>query len=488
MGLSNLHESTRRVKHPHHHLPISLSLAPLVMLVGMLAVTIRTYGSDSLSGPSQVVLLMSAAICCVIGSVFARVPWRKFEQSITQHISQVATALIILLFIGALGGAWMVSGIVPTMIYYGLELIHPSVFLASTCVISALVSIMTGSSWTTIATIGLALMGIGRAQGFEEGWIAGAIISGAYFGDKVSPLSDTTVLAAGACDVPLFTHIRYMMLTTIPSMALALILFIVTGLLRDTGDLTQLETFRTALAERFHISPWLMLVPLLTAIMIVRRLPAIVTMFASTLLAMVFALLFQPEALTEIGGGDLFSGAMQSVFGSTSLTTSDPMLSELAATRGMSGMMSTIWLILCAVCFGATMTAGGMTEGITRMFISFAKGRVSTVSSTVASGLLLNATVADQYICILLSGNVFRNIYEKRNLESRLLSRTTEDAVTVTSVLVPWNSCGMTQSTVLGVSTLTYLPYCFFNLISPFMSILMAAIGYQFRPRRTEVQ
>ena len=488
MGLSNLHESTRRVRHPHHHLPISLSLAPLVMLVGMLAVTIRTYGSDSLSGPSQVVLLMSAAICCVIGSVFARVPWRKFEQTITQNISQVATALIILLFIGALGGAWMVSGIVPTMIYYGLELIHPSVFLASTCVISALVSIMTGSSWTTIATIGLALMGIGRAQGFEEGWIAGAIISGAYFGDKVSPLSDTTVLAAGACDVPLFTHIRYMMLTTIPSMVVALLLFIVAGLLHDTGDLTQLETFRLALAGRFHISLWLMLVPLLTAVMIVRRLPAIVTMFASTLLAMVFALLFQPEALTEIGGGDLFSGAMQSVFGSSSLTTSDPMLSELAATRGMSGMMSTIWLILCAVCFGATMTAGGMTEGITRMFISFAKGRVSTVSSTVASGLLLNATVADQYICILLSGNVFRNIYEKRNLESRLLSRTTEDAVTVTSVLVPWNSCGMTQSTVLGVSTLTYLPYCFFNLISPFMSILMAAIGYQIKPRRKEVQ
>ena len=488
MGLSNLHESTRRVRHPHHHLPISLSLAPLVMLVGMLAVTIRTYGSDSLSGPSQVVLLMSAAICCVIGSVFAHVPWRKFEQTITQNISQVATALIILLFIGALGGAWMVSGIVPTMIYYGLELIHPSVFLASTCVISALVSIMTGSSWTTIATIGLALMGIGRAQGFEEGWIAGAIISGAYFGDKVSPLSDTTVLAAGACDVPLFTHIRYMMLTTIPSMVVALLLFIVAGLLHDTGDLTQLETFRRALAGRFHISLWLMLVPLLTAVMIVRRLPAIVTMFASTLLAMVFALLFQPEALTEIGGGDLFSGAMQSVFGSTSLTTSDPMLSELAATRGMSGMMSTIWLILCAVCFGATMTAGGMTEGITRMFISFAKGRMSTVSSTVASGLLLNATVADQYICILLSGNVFRNIYEKRNLESRLLSRTTEDAVTVTSVLVPWNSCGMTQSTVLGVSTLTYLPYCFFNLISPFMSILMAAIGYQIKPRRKEVQ
>ena len=488
MGLSNLHESTRRVRHPHHHLPISLSLAPLVMLVGMLAVTIRTYGSDSLSGPSQVVLLMSAAICCVIGSVFAQVPWRKFEQTITQNISQVATALIILLFIGALGGAWMVSGIVPTMIYYGLELIHPSVFLASTCVISALVSIMTGSSWTTIATIGLALMGIGRAQGFEEGWIAGAIISGAYFGDKVSPLSDTTVLAAGACDVPLFTHIRYMMLTTIPSMVVALVLFIVAGMLHDTGDLTQLETFRLALAGRFHISLWLMLVPLLTAVMIVRRLPAIVTMFASTLLAMVFALLFQPEALTEIGGGDLFSGAMQSVFGSTSLTTSDPMLSELAATRGMSGMMSTIWLILCAVCFGATMTAGGMTEGITRMFISFAKGRVSTVSSTVASGLLLNATVADQYICILLSGNVFRNIYEKRNLESRLLSRTTEDAVTVTSVLVPWNSCGMTQSTVLGVSTLTYLPYCFFNLISPFMSILMAAIGYQIKPRRKEVQ
>lgn len=486
MGLSNLQDTLKRRKYPHHHLSITLSLAPLVMLVGMLAVTIHTYGSNSLSGPSQVVLLMSSAICCLIGIGVAGVPWRKFEQSITQNISQVATALIILLFIGALGGAWMVSGIVPTMIYYGLEIIHPSVFLASTCIISALVSIMTGSSWTTIATIGLALMGIGKAQGFDEGWIAGAIISGAYFGDKVSPLSDTTVLAAGACDVPLFTHIRYMLLTTIPSMAVALIIFIAAGLMRYSGDIGQLETFRQALSARFYISPWLMLVPLITAVMIVKRLPAIVTMFASTLLAMVFGLIFQPEALGEIGGGDLFSGAMQSVFGPTTLSTSDAMLGELVSTRGMAGMMSTIWLILCAVCFGATMTAGGMTAGITRMFISFAKGRVSTVTSTVASGLLLNATVADQYICILLSGNVFRNIYEKHNLEARLLSRTTEDAVTVTSVLVPWNSCGMTQSTVLGVSTLTYLPYCFFNIISPFMSIIMAMIGFRIMPRKKE--
>ena len=472
-----------------HPLPsIGLSLLPVGTLVALLALVIYIFGGDALSGGSQVVLLFATALCAVIAHFHSHIKWETLEHHIAENIMGIAPSILILLLIGTLSGTWMVSGVVPSLIYYGLQILQSDLFLVACCVLCALVSVMTGSSWTTIATIGIALIGIGEAQGFPTGWIAGAIISGAYFGDKMSPLSDTTVLAAGACDVPLFTHIRYMMLTTIPSMVVALLLFIVAGLLHDTGDLTQLETFRLALAGRFHISLWLMLVPLLTAVMIVRRLPAIVTMFASTLLAMVFALLFQPEALTEIGGGDLFSGAMQSVFGSTSLTTSDPMLSELAATRGMSGMMSTIWLILCAVCFGATMTAGGMTEGITRMFISFAKGRVSTVSSTVASGLLLNATVADQYICILLSGNVFRNIYEKRNLESRLLSRTTEDAVTVTSVLVPWNSCGMTQSTVLGVSTLTYLPYCFFNLISPFMSILMAAIGYQIKPRRKEVQ
>ena len=468
-------------------LPIWLALTPLVLLMVMLVFTVRAFGDESLGGPSQIVMLAASSVCCVIGRWAGKVRWREFENQIANSISQVSSAMVILLFIGALGGAWMVSGVVPMMIYYGLDIIHPSVFLVSTCVISAVVSVMTGSSWTTIATIGVALMGIGKAQGFDEGWIAGAIISGAYFGDKVSPLSDTTVLTSSVCRVNLFAHIRFMMITTIPSFLIALSVFLVAGFSHTAVDNGHLAACQEAITGRFNISIWLLVVPVATVVMIAKRLPALVTMFASTLLGVVFALLFQAGIVAEIADGDLFRGAMRAVYGSTAIQTSNPMLDQLVATRGMEGMLSTVWLILCAMCFGATMTAGGMTAGITRLFIRFAHGRISTVGSTVATGLVLNNTVADQYMGILLSCNVFREIYDKNGLEPRLLSRATEDSVTVTSVLVPWNTCGMTQSTVLGVATLTYLPYCFFNILSPLMSIVVAATGFRCsRPAKGE--
>lgn len=462
------------------HLPSPLiSLLPLVVLVLMLVATIRAYGSDSLLGASQVTLLVVSAFCVLLGTTVLGVPWADFERMITKNVASVTSAIIILLLIGALSGTWMVSGVVPSLIYYGVKIIHPDVFLASTCIISALVSVMTGSSWTTIATIGIALMGIGRAQGFDDGWIAGAIISGAYFGDKISPLSDTTVLASGAVGVPIFKHIRYMLITTIPSLVIALIIFTFAGFMQQSNSSAEIEQFTSALAGRFHISAWLLMVPVLTGVMIARKVPPIATLFLSTLLAVVFSLVFQSDALHEIAGGDLFKGAMQSVYGQTSLSTSNPMLTSLVATRGMAGMMGTIWLIICAMCFGGAMEAGGMVRGITQMFVRMIRGRVSLVASTVCSGLMLNLAVADQYICVLLTGNMFKKIYDRQQYERRLLSRTTEDSVTVTSVLVPWNTCGMTQSTVLGVPTLTYLPYCFFNLISPLMSICVAALGYK---------
>ncbi len=462
------------------HLPSPLiSLLPLVVLVLMLVATIRAYGSDSLLGASQVTLLVVSAFCVLLGTTVLGVPWADFERMITKNVASVTSAIIILLLIGALSGTWMVSGVVPSLIYYGVKIIHPDVFLASTCIISALVSVMTGSSWTTIATIGIALMGIGRAQGFDDGWIAGAIISGAYFGDKISPLSDTTVLASGAVGVPIFKHIRYMLITTIPSLIIALIIFTFAGFMQQSNSSAEIEQFTSALAGRFHISAWLLMVPVLTGVMIARKVPPIATLFLSTLLAVVFSLVFQSDALREIAGGDLFKGAMQSVYGQTSLSTSNPMLTSLVATRGMAGMMGTIWLIICAMCFGGAMEAGGMVRGITQMFVRMIRGRVSLVASTVCSGLMLNLAVADQYICVLLTGNMFKKIYDRQQYERRLLSRTTEDSVTVTSVLVPWNTCGMTQSTVLGVPTLTYLPYCFFNLISPLMSICVAALGYK---------
>ena len=469
-------DSTKKIPSP------LVSLLPIALLAGMLFATISTFGSDALSGGSQISLLVTTSCCVLIGMAFYRIPWKDFELAITNNIAGVATALLILLIIGALSGIWMVSGVVPTLIYYGMQIIHPDFFLASTCLICALVSVMTGSSWTTIATIGIALMGIGKAQGFHEGWIAGAIISGAYFGDKVSPLSDTTILASSVTDTPLFTHIRYMMITTVPSLLIAVILFTVMGLTHDGGSTAQeMNAFAATLEGKFNITPWLLLVPVVTGILIARKVPSVVTLAISTVLACVAALIFQPDLLREVAGegGGLFKGTMMTCYGSTSLQTNNPILTELVATRGMAGMMNTVWLILCAMCFGGAMTAGGMLGSITSVCVRFIKNRVSTVASTVFSGLFLNIATADQYISIILLGNMFGDIYKRQGYESRLLSRTTEDAVTVTSVLIPWNTCGLTQATILSVPTLTYQPFCFFNLISPLMSILVTATGYK---------
>ena len=460
----------------------------------MLAVTIYLFGSDALGGGSQVCLLAATGVCVLIGMIGFQRKWKHFEKAITNNISGIATAVIILLIIGALSGAWMVSGVVPTLIYYGIQIIHPSFFLVSTCLICCIVSVMTGSSWTTIATIGIALMGIGEAQGFEPGWIAGAIISGAYFGDKVSPLSDTTVLAASVTGSPIFSHIRYLLFTTIPSLVITLIIFSIAGFSHEASNTENIAEFTQALGDKFHISGWLMIVPLATAIMIAKKVPSLITLFISTALAVIFAVIFQPNLLVEIAGEtgnhalNMIKGGMSILFGSTSLDAGNSQINELIATRGMSGMLDTIWLIICAMCFGGAMTAGGMLESITRVFTRFAKTRVSMVSSTVASGLFLNITTADQYISIILTGNMFRDIYEENGYEGRLLGRTAEDAVTVTSPLIPWNTCGMTQATILNVPTLTYLPYCFFNYISPLMSIIVAATGYSIVRKCTKPQ
>ncbi len=464
-----------------------VSLLPILLMITMLFFAIRTFGSDCLNGASQICILTTSAVCVLIGMAFYGRRWSDFEQAITKNVSGVTTAIIILLIIGALSGAWMISGVVPTLIYYGIQIIHPDFFLVCTCVICALVSVMTGSSWTTIATIGIALMGIGQAQGFHEGLIAGAIISGAYFGDKVSPLSDTTVLASSVSGVPLFTHLRYLMTTTVPSMAITMLIFTIIGLTHDVSDLGHINEYTTVIGNTFDISLWLLLVPAITAILIARRVPSIITLFISTLLAVCFAFIFQPDLLREIAGEGregfeaLFTGGMQVIYGSTQIETGDTTINELVATRGMSGMLNTIWLIICAMCFGGTMTAGGMLEGITSVFVRYAKRSKGMVTSTVATGLFLNIATADQYISIILTGKMFKKVYERNGFEARLLSRTTEDAVTVTSPLVPWNTCGMTQSTILGVSTLTYLPFCFFNLLSPLMSIFMTAIGYKIK-------
>lgn len=462
-----------------------VSLIPVLVLVILLFFTIRIFGSDALGGGSQVCLLITTALCAAIGMMKYGISWGDVERVIVNNIAGVGNAVVILLIIGALSSAWMLSGVVPTLIYYGVQIIHPDFFLVSSCVICAVVSVMTGSSWTTIATIGIALMGIGKALGFADGWTAGAIISGAYFGDKISPLSDTTILASSVTETPLFKHVRYMMYTTVPSMLLALLIFAIAGFVHASGVNIQVDTFTGALDGRFHISLWLMIVPLITGILIARRVPSIITLFASTLLAAVCMLIFQPDVVREVAGDGiagaeaLFKGTWMILYGGTALDAGAPEVSELIATNGMAGMMDTVWLIICAMCLGGAMTACGMLGSITSMFVRFTHKLVGMVASTVGAGLFLNLTTADQYISIILTGNMFKDIYKKNGYESRLLSRTTEDAVTVTSVLIPWNSCGMTQATILNVPTLTYLPYCFFNYISPLMSIFIASIGYK---------
>lgn len=464
-----------------------VACVPLALLVALIACVVAVFGDESLTGASQVALLVATAVCVTIGLFCKYISWDDFEKAVADKVANISSAIIILLLIGALGGAWMVSGVVPMLIYYGLEILHPSWFLVSACLICAVVSLMTGSSWTTIATIGVALIGIGQALGFSEGWVAGAIISGAYFGDKISPLSDTTVLAASSAGTPLFTHIRYMMYTTVPTFTITLLIFAAMGFVQNRAGHSDIESVRNALANTFNLSPWLFLVPLLTVCMIARRMPSLVVLFLACLLACFAAVVAQDNLLEQIAGDECqgvaqrFRGVMVSVYGSTSLDTGIPSLNDLVATRGMSGMMSTIWLILCATIFGAAMTATRMIDSIMKAILLLVRNTVSLVASTAFVGFFLNVVCADQYLSIVLTSSMFQSTYQNRGYEACLLSRTTEDSATVTSVLIPWNTCGMTQSSVLGVSTIAYLPYCFFNYLSPITTVVIASLGYKIR-------
>lgn len=466
-----------------------IAVIPFIVLVAVLSVVIYVFGADALSGASQVALMFAAGVTVVISMLLYRIPWRKFEEAILDNITSVGTSIVILLLIGAVSGSWMVSGVVPTMIYYGMKVIIPEIFLFASCLISAVIAVMTGSSWTTIATIGVALVGIGTAQGYEPGWIAGAIISGAYFGDKVSPLSDTTVLASSSAGTPLFTHIRFMMVTTIPSFAITLIIFLIVSLTHDHAGTVLAADFSNDLKNSFNISPWLLLVPVLTALLIVKKVSAIATLFIASVIAGIAALIFQPHVIGSVAGmadpssGLSFTGAFKGLFisyyGSTAIETGNAALNELVTTRGMTGMLNTVFLIIAASTFGGTLVGSGMLQSLTDALVSLVKRRVTMVASTVGTGIFANMITGDQYLSILLTSSLYKKLYQERGYESKLLSRSVEDSATVVSVLIPWNSCGMTQATVLKVSTLTYLPYCFFNILSPVMSIIMAAIGYK---------
>ena len=459
-----------------------------IVLITLLICCITVFGNATLDGASQVALLIASGTCVLVGWFKKRVDWGVLEREMTEKVANCTPSIIILLLIGAISGTWMVSGIVPTMIYYGMQILHPQWFLVSSCVLCALISLLIGSSWTTVATIGVALMGIGKAHGFDDGWIAGSIISGAYFGDKLSPLSDTTVLASSVSGTPLFTHIRYMLFTTVPAFTLTLLIFLVAGLSMNVAAMGNVSDFADGLNRTFLISPWLLLVPVVVGYMIARRWPSLVVLFLATLLAAIVALIFQEDRLCEIAnqGNEpgfmvLYEGAIRACYDSTNINTGNDVLNQLVKTRGMAGMMPTIWLIICAQVFAGALTATGLLKEIMGYILRMVRGTFSLVASTVLSGIFLNITTADQFLSIILTSSMFKESYQKHGLENRLLSRSCEDGCTVTSVLVPWNTCGLTQSTVLGVATIAYLPYCFFNLLSPISSIVVAAFGWKIK-------
>lgn len=467
---------------------VGISLIPILILVTLLALNISIFGSDAILGASQVALLFSAGVAIWLAMWLFKVPWQDFEETIKSNIGDVTTAIVILFLIGAISGTWTMSGIVPTFIYYGVKIISPKVFLLTACIICALVSVTIGSSWTTIATIGVALLGIGKALGFSDGMIAGAIISGAYFGDKISPLSDTTVLASSMSKVPMFDHIRYLMYTTVPSIVITLVIFTILGFSHSGSDSSLINEYTSVLDSKFNITPWLLIVPALTAVMIARRMPALIVLALSTATAAIAAVIFQPDIIREIGAsiaGDgsnakiLFTGTIESIYNSVSIETGNPEVNQLVASKGMLGMLNTVYLIICAMCFGAALKASGMLRHLASMILPLTKRRTSLVTSTVVTGTALNGIVSDQYLAIILTSSLFKDVYEKEGYENRLLSRSVEDSATVTSPLYPWSSCGMTQATILSVPTLAYLPYCFFNLISPLMSVTVAVIGYK---------
>ena len=462
-----------------------MSLIPFLVLIALISCCVAVFGSATLDGASQVSLLVASAVSVLIGHFTKRLEWENLEKELTDKIASCTPAIIILLLIGAIGGTWMVSGIVPTMIYYGMQIIRPEVFFVSSSLLCALVSLMIGSSWTTVATIGLALMGIGKAHGFDDGWIAGSIITGAYFGDKLSPLSDTTVLASSVSGTPLFTHIRYMLFTTVPTFCISLTIFLIAGITMDVQGHGNVAGFMDGLQHTFVISPWLLIVPVLTGVMIARKWPSMVVLFMAIMLAAIVGLLVQPDLVKQISGHsgilDSYKGMMQVCYGSTNIETGVPMLNELVHTSGMAGMMPTIWLIICAQTFGGALTATGQLQDLMRIVLRWVRGAASLVASTVGTAIFCNIAMADQYLSIMLSSSMFKDTYREKGYEPRLLSRSCEDGATVTSVLVPWNTCGLTQSTVLGVATLTYLPYCFFNYLSPLMSIFIASIGWKIK-------
>jgi len=463
------------------------ALMPLVVLIALLAINVLgVYGDDALSGSNQFVLLVGAAVAMVVG-FYNKVSYEFMIEKVADNFKSTAGAILILLMVGALAGAWMISGIIPSMIYYGLKVLNPSIFLPACLIICAIISVATGSSWTTAATVGIALIGIGDAMGISKGMVAGAVISGAYFGDKMSPLSDTTNLASAMAGAKLFDHIKYMMFTTIPSVLVALVVFIILSFTQTPSSDINTAELLSSIEASFNITPLLFIVPLIVIILIIKKTKPLIALFTGTLLGGLFALMFQPGIVSTVGGSETlnfvsaYKGIMNAFTVDVAVETSNTQLNDLFSSGGMSGMLGTIWLIMCAMVFGGVMEAIGALQRISQALLSMAKSIFGLFASTVASCLALNITASDQYLSLVVSGKMYKQAYEDRGLAPENLSRTLEDSGTVTSVLIPWNTCGAYQSGVLGVSVSEYFVYAVFNYVSPIMTLIFAAFGIKIK-------
>ena len=473
-----------------NEMPLGLALFPVVVLIAALSWNVYVYGDDALSGSSQLIIILITGLAASIG-LWRGVEWSIQQKSVVSTIGNAMPSILILLLVGALASIWLLCGTVPVLVYYGVKLLNPTIFLVAACIACALTSIVSGSSWSTAATIGVAMVGVGRALEIPDGMIGGAIISGSYFGDKVSPLSDTTNLAAAVTETPLFDHIRYLFMTTGPSMLITLILFTGIGLSIDTtSSSVDVSNVLGAIDQRFNISLWLLLPPAITLGLIVKRVDAIPALFVGCVVGAVFAVLFQGELLSELmsdaGSFPLYRVIMGTLFAGVDITTSNAMLNDLFSASGMQGMLNTVWLILAAMAFGGVMEASGMLKRIMQSIKSLASSFFSLVACTAGTCLVTNVSTSDQYISVAIPGRMYTGLYKEMGYGSENLSRTLEDTGTVTSVLIPWNTCGAYHAAVLGIGTFAYLPYCFFNILSPFMTLLFA--WFMIKIKRIEPQ
>ena len=462
------------------------ALIPVVVLVAMLAYNVYVYGDDALSGSNQFILLLGGSVAAIVG-FFNKVSYKKMIEEVANNIRSTTGAILILLFVGALAGTWLISGVIPTMIYYGLKILNPTIFLPATVVICAVISIATGSSWTTSATVGIALVGIGGALGIPLGMVAGAVLSGAYFGDKMSPLSDTTNLAPAMAGTDLFTHIRYMTYTTIPTIIVSLIVFIILGFTFDTTGSADTEAILVSIDESFNINGWLFLVPAAVILLIVRKTQPLIALLLGTLLGGFFAIIFQPEIVMNITEAEqldfrsAYQGVMNAITVDTAIETNNTELNDLFTSGGMYGMLGTIWLIICAMVFGGVMDAIGALSTISAALLKLAHTIFGLFASTVTTCLVLNVTASDQYLAIVVPGKMFSKAFKEKGLAPENLSRTLEDSGTVTSVLIPWNTCGAYQSRVLGVGVEEYFIYAVFNWLSPIMTLIFAGFNIKIK-------